>query len=208
MSRSPTTITARQKSRRPLALPREEAAPPRPLSYCRSLAPIPPPAPRSPRELTNYLLRGPKSSVVGAQIPEYSPRLLPSFGPLATLTGQASSAAARSHIQAAGFIAGHTHSAHLTPIPPPAPRSPRAAASHHLTMELSASDITWLTEAEDDLRDTAVFRPSAFRRAPTASERQREAAIALSAMRTIGSAMGRLRGLGLRANLANKSVSF
>src|SRR5512133_1871662 len=46
---------------------------------------------RHSRELTNDLLRGPKSSVVGAQVPEYYPRLLPSFGPLATLIGQASS---------------------------------------------------------------------------------------------------------------------
>lgn len=166
MSRSPTTTTARQKSWRPLALPGEAAALPRPFSYCRSLTPIPPPAPRSP------------------------------------------SAVARSHILAAGFIARHTQAAHLTPIPPPAPRSPRAAASHHLTMELSASDITWLAEAEDDLRDTAVYRPSPFLRAPTAIERQREAASALSATRTNASEMGGSRGLWLRASLANKSFVF
>lgn len=51
---------------------------------------IHPPRLDTSRELTNYLLHGPKSSVVGAQIPEYSPRLLPSFGPFATLIGQAS----------------------------------------------------------------------------------------------------------------------
>src|SRR5512133_2005651 len=60
---------------------------------------------RHSRELTNDLLRGPKSSVVGAQIPEYSPRLLPSFGPLATLIGQASSAARRKSCRTFGAAA-------------------------------------------------------------------------------------------------------
>lgn len=45
----------------------------------------------TPRELTDYLLRAPKSSIVGAQIATGYPLLLPSFDPLATLIGQASS---------------------------------------------------------------------------------------------------------------------